>query len=193
MSKTNKPVRKKKGNNPNGTGSPAIIKLSGSEEQKLQIVRKVLMDNYNWWVTGNRKVENAEQLEERLAHFFLTCIENGELPAVEKMALALGVHRQTIWDWEKGSRGPEFSYLIRNAKSMISAIEGELAMKGEIDKTVYIFRAKNFFGMSDRVEHKIDTKNPLEELDSKEAIEKRIKDSIVVDVDDYFIDEVDEQ
>jgi len=42
--------------------------------------------------------------------------------------------------------------IIRNAKDFIATMEAELARDGEINSTVYIFRAKNYFGMVDKQE-----------------------------------------
>jgi hypothetical protein len=41
---------------------------------------------------------------------------------------------------------------VKNAKDFIAAIEAELARDGEINGSVYMFRAKNYFGMVDKQE-----------------------------------------
>ena len=42
--------------------------------------------------------------------------------------------------------------IVKNAKDFIATMEAELARDGEINSTVYIFRAKNHFGMVDKQE-----------------------------------------
>ena len=42
--------------------------------------------------------------------------------------------------------------VIKKAKDFIATMEAELARDGEINSTVYIFRAKNHFGMVDKQE-----------------------------------------
>lgn len=124
-------------------------------------------------------VTNDEECAERLNLFFAKCVETGEIPTVEKMALALGVTRRAIAYWETGERGsPERQAMIMKAKELISAMDAELAMKQKISPVVYIFRAKNFYGMKDQNETVI-THNTAEQ--SAEAIESRYSE--VIDVD----------
>ena len=49
-------------------------------------------------------------------------------------------------------KGDGMSDVIKNAKDFIATMEAELARDGEINSTVYIFRAKNHFGMVDKQE-----------------------------------------
>ena len=49
-------------------------------------------------------------------------------------------------------KGDGMSDVVKNAKDFIATMEAELARDGEINSTVYIFRAKNHFGMVDKQE-----------------------------------------
>ena len=49
-------------------------------------------------------------------------------------------------------KGDGMSDVIKKAKDFIATMEAELARDGEINSTVYIFRAKNHFGMVDKQE-----------------------------------------
>lgn len=94
-----------------------------------------------------------EEFAERLNEFFQRCCENNEIPTVEKMAIALGTYRQHLWEWEvQETKGRLVSDMIKRAKAMISAMDAELAMTGKIQPVVYIFRAKNYYGMKDQVD-----------------------------------------
>lgn len=42
--------------------------------------------------------------------------------------------------------------VVKEAKNLIATIEAELARDGEINGSVYQFRAKNYFGMVDKQE-----------------------------------------
>lgn len=44
------------------------------------------------------------------------------------------------------------SEVVKSAKAFIATVEADLARDGEINSTVYIFRAKNHFGMTDKQE-----------------------------------------
>ena len=95
----------------------------------------------------------GDEFADRLNEFFNHCYEANDIPTVEKLALALGTTRQTLWDWETNERkGRLVSDMIKRAKSIISAMDAELAMTGKIQPVVYIFRAKNYYGMRDQVD-----------------------------------------
>lgn len=94
---------------------------------------------------------------------------------MEKLALALGTAPQTLWDWEvRKTKGSERSEMIKAAKIYLSAIDADLALLGLIDKVVYIFRAKNYYGMKDTQDVVIQAKDPLGEGASREELERRL-------------------
>ena len=49
-------------------------------------------------------------------------------------------------------KGDGMADVVKEAKDFIATMEAELARDGEINSTVYIFRAKNHFGMVDKQE-----------------------------------------
>jgi len=139
-------------------------------------IANALMNGYFWF--NYPMVKNDTECAERLNLFFQRCAETGELPTVEKMALALGVNRKTVYNWETGVSGsPERQEMIIRAKELIAAMDAELAAKQKISPVVYIFRAKNFYGMKDQSETVV-THNKAEQ--SAEAIQSRYE---VIDVD----------
>ena len=96
----------------------------------------------------------SQELEQRFSDLFEMCFHNNFIPTVEALALCSGIDRRTIHDIEVGNthKGDGMSDVIKNAKDFIATLEAELARDGEINSTVYIFRAKNYFGMSDKQE-----------------------------------------
>lgn len=114
-------------------------------------ISRIVRESYQYF---NRKPpkDNAE-IAERLNEYFRQCNEEGQIPTVEDMALALGVWRQRLWDWENDSRSnPERADMVKKAKEIIGGIDAKLAAEGKIPQVVYIFRAKNFYGMKDQQE-----------------------------------------
>lgn len=98
-------------------------------------------------------VKNDEELCERLNWFFQTCAETNQLPTVEKMCLAIGYDRTTVFDYETGRRkgfSPDTANIIKKAKNLIASLDAELAQEGKIQPVVYMFRAKNYYGMRDQ-------------------------------------------
>ena len=143
-----KPVKgKPRGRNGAGTASVKKYTKNVPESDISRIVR----ESYQYF---NRKPpKDDEELADRLNEYFKQCNDEGQIPTVEDMALALGVYRQRLWDWENDSRtNPGRADMIKKAKSIIAGIDAKLAAEGKIPQVVYIFRAKNFYGMKDQQE-----------------------------------------
>ena len=70
------------------------------------------------------------------------------------LALSTGWNRRTLSDIELGvsHKGDGMAEVVSTAKNLIAAAEGQLALTGDINSTVYMFRAKNYHGMVDRQE-----------------------------------------
>jgi len=102
-------------------------------------------------------VKTDTECAERLTEFFQTMCETGEIPTVEKMALALGTTRKTLWEWQTGSQGTERARLIGQAKEMLASMDAELVQRNKIPAVPYIFRAKNYYGMTDTTEISVST------------------------------------
>lgn len=97
---------------------------------------------------------SPQELADRFQKLFDMCFNNNFVPTVEALALCSGWDRRTLWDIENGvsHKGDGMSDVIKKAKDFIATLEAELARDGEINSTVYIFRAKNYFDMSDKQE-----------------------------------------
>lgn len=203
MSKKKETAIKKRGN-PNPVGhknSPMtnplinkdgkLVPLDGALSEKdfeiAQIVNRVLGEAREW--TKFPRVEKTgEAVQERLNLFFDLCRMNGEFPTVEKMALALGVHRQTVWEWENQTKYPDIAYSIKQAKEAIHALEAYLVSTGRMHPTAYIFRAKNNYGMKDQQDVVVTPNNPLGNIEKPDEIAERIENSVVIDHDDLLDD-----
>lgn len=106
-------------------------------------------------------VSSDEECRDRLAWFFDACGETGQLPTVEKMIMALGAVKSTVWNWENGiGCSSERMNLIKKAKEFIASFESAMVTEGKINPVVYIFRAKNYFGMKDQQDITIRPDNP---------------------------------
>lgn len=128
-----------------------------------------------------RAVETPEQCAERLNWFFKTCEETQQLPTIEKMYLALGMTReQGARDWIKPNTHYEIKQMLFKAKNIIASMDSELASTGVLQPVVYIFRAKNYYSMTDQINIQATTNNPLED---KQLLEERYKDVDIMDAD----------
>lgn len=137
---------------------------------------------------GRNIVKSDEECRERLERFFVECAETGQLPTMEKLFMALGTIRQTVWNWENGiGCSSERMDLIQKAKSFIAAFESEMVTEGKINPVVYIFRAKNYFGMKDQTEVNVNAGSGLGGSTDPDELAKRIEGN-VIDAD-YSVEE----
>jgi hypothetical protein len=132
----------------------ARMQLIEQDDEKRAFVAKAIENNLVFFNAGiQQRVSSDEELCERLNWFFTQCAETQQIPNVEKMANALGYHRNTLLDWENGNTGgfsPYTKDIIKQAKQILASIDAELAQEGKTQPVVYMFRAKNFYGMRDQ-------------------------------------------
>lgn len=141
-----------------------------------EVLGGIISDIGHWF--GSPKVKDDEDCRQRLIAFFEYYAHTGGLPTVEKLALALGTAPQTLWDWEvRKTKGSERSEMIKAAKIYLSAIDADLALLGLVDKVVYIFRAKNYYGLKDTQDIVVQAKDPLGEGASREELERRLMEN----------------
>ena len=120
-------------------------------------------------------VKSDEECRERLYWFFDTCEKTGQLPTVEKMVMALGTVKSTVWDWEQGKKCSQIrADMIKKAKGFIAGFESEMVTEGKINPVVYIFRAKNYFGMKDQQDVVLKPESPLGETVDQARLESTI-------------------
>ena len=119
-------------------------------------------------------VKSDDECRQRLYDFFDTCQKTGQLPTVEKMMMSLGAVKSTVWNWENGNGcSSERMNLIKKAKEFIASFESEMVTEGKINPVVYIFRAKNYFGMKDQQDLVLTPNNPLgQDVPTEQIAEK---------------------
>lgn len=147
------------------------------EDAKVRALRRTMLINS----LNTSRCTTSQQLAERFQQLFELCFHNNFIPTVEALALCSGIDRKTLWQIENGDihKGDGMQDIVKNAKDMIGTMEAELARDGEINPTVYIFRAKNYFGMSDKQEVIVTPNSlPQEQPNADEIIEniKKLKE-----------------
>lgn len=163
-------IEKRKTNNPAGNPESLPSRLNTKQED----IQRIGATVFKWY--GLPPAKTDEEIAERLHYFFKTCIETGEPMTIEKMSLALGYDRTTIYNWSVGKEGstPTRKRLIRNAKEILASFDADMAVEGKINPVVYMFRAKNYFGLKDQQEHVITPNNPLGEIKDTEELQQQI-------------------
>lgn len=158
-------VKKKRGSNyPSNVDSH----LSARPEEISSVV------NHALGLFRCKPCTSDDEVEERIEKYFDDCYTAQRLPTVEGMALALGTVRQTLFDWEKNkTKGHNRSDIIKRAKAAIAEIDAQLVASGKIPQIVYIFRAKNYYGMQDKTEVSLETANPMGESQDQKQLEEK--------------------
>lgn len=139
-----------------GSKSASVEKTTTATKDEI----KQILNNSLYWYK-REIVKSDEECAERLNEFFMRLAETGEIPTVEKMCLALGTVRSTVWEWEQGNQGQTRSNMIKKSKEILASLDAELVSRGKIPQITYIFRAKNFFQMSDKQEFTLIPGNAL--------------------------------
>ena len=169
----NQIVKKKRGGK--------IASVEHNMTAKGEDIKRIGM-NLLYWAKLPKAVTD-EEIAERLEHFFTRCFENKEIPTVEKMSLALGYDRKTLWAWETGGEGstPARRNLIKKAKELIASFDAEMVQEGKLNPVTYIFRAKNYFGLTDKQEYILTPNNPLGEVKDSAEIRQRLSEGVTED------------
>ena len=158
-------------------GKTASLKYNSSA--KAGDIRRIGASLLKWY--NMPKAVTDEEIAQRLEMYFVDTLERGEIPTVEEMSLALGYDRKTLWAWETGGEGstPTRRNLIKRAKEFLAGFDAKLVQENKVNPTTYIFRAKNYFGLKDEVEHVITPNNSLGEYADPNEIQQRLSEGVV--------------
>ena len=136
-----------------------------------------------------------EEIEERIMTFFQWCQKQAHLPTLEELALYCGLTSGQFNAIIKGQKKP-FSertpWILERAKEILKALDAALAEKSQINTVAYIFRAKNFYDMVDKVEHVVATEEPEEHIDIADIQARYALDDSVIDSDYSEVDSVEQ-
>lgn len=122
------------------------------------------------------KVRSDEELAERLDDYFRRCAETGQIPTIEEMSLSTGYTDTILSNWESG-RELGFSkmtaQLVKKAKALVKSFDAKMVIAGKLNFLAYCFRAKNYYGMTDKQEYVLTPNTRSEEEFSAEDIRQR--------------------
>ena len=123
-------------------------------------------------------INSDEEVQQRIEEYFTYCINKDIKLGVEGLAMALGIDRRTLWDWETGrSRaglGSSRSDIIKKAKQFLALYSENLAQNGKINPITWIFQMKNHFGYTDKQEIEVTAKSQLGDNVSPDEIQSKL-------------------
>lgn len=118
---------------------------------------------------------------ERVTWYLDRCEKAGMKPTVTGLCNALGVSRQTLYNWSRGVyRESTHTALIRRYMALLEELWEIEMLEGKINPIVGIFLGKNHFGYTDGREVLISTRDNTPVID-EQALEQKYIDSVVDD------------
>lgn len=148
----------------------ARLKRLEEDDSKRECIGKALNNILAIYDAAVDPPHNDDELCDRLNWFFRTCTETHQIPTVEKMCLALSWTIDHVRDVERGNAkgfSAATARIIKKAKNLIASLDAELALDYKIQPAVYMFRAKNYYGMKDTQDVEISAKPVVEQPDVK--------------------------
>lgn len=128
-------------------------------------------------------IADAEAVEERINWYFTHCIECDIKPGVAGICGALGIDRNTWYQWTAGiNREGTHKSMTKRAQQTLEQLMEQYMMNGKINPVSGIFLLKNHFGYTDKKEVVIQPKNGLEVENQKQLEERYIEDIVEVNV-----------
>lgn len=122
---------------------------------------------------------DENQVAARIGEYFEICIQNDMKPSMAGMALAIGVARETLWQWSVGNnRSDTHTNLIKKAVQMLDSQMVDYMQNGKINPVSGIFLMKNSFGYKDQQEVVVTPSSPLGEQTDPEELRNRYIDSL---------------
>ena len=137
-------------------------------------------------------VQSNEEFLHRIDEYFAMAQQRGLPPTVEEMALYCGYTAQTFKDWTAGRRkgfadepepGLNTATIAKKAIEMMHVVDAVMAETVTKNPAAYIFRSKNYYGMTERQEITITPNENATAPLSAEEIAKRLPDPEQTDYD----------
>lgn len=153
---------------------------------------RIVMTSLKFFDMPRVDLHDPEAVRERLSEYFRIYGEADMKPTVAGMAMALGIHRRTLWaianDQPSGGNGykmilpEETTNLVKKAYEMLETSMEGYASAGKINPVMAIFMMKNHFGYQDKTEYVL-TPNQQQVSDyNAEDISKRyLTDSATIE------------
>ena len=121
------------------------------------------------------RVKSDEEIAERLNwYFFDFCISAQMKPTIDSCAMALGVSRETLNNWENGESGSYKLDTAKKIKALVKMFMESATFEGKLNPIVWMFYGKNYFGMSDKQEVVLTPNQGINDVDVQ-AIQERMK------------------
>ena len=137
--------------------------LAGDLGQEPGDNTRIVQTNMKFFDLPKVDLKDPEAVRERLVEYFKIYGEADLKPTVAGMAMALGIHRRTLWaiandqptgsDGYKASLPEESAHLVKKAYEMLEMSMEAYANAGKINPVMAIFMLKNHWNYQDKTEY----------------------------------------
>ena len=167
------------GKNAQGGKFSPVIGDNGLKHLSKQEISAITSHNLHFLKMGmNVDKNNIAQLENNFIQYIQYCQDNNVKPGNLAAYMAIGIDKTNAYDWENGSRGPEYSHFIKKVKYFCGAIRESLAADSKINPVLAIFWQKNYDGLTDVQHNVLIGGNPLGEMADAKRLEAHFHDSL---------------
>lgn len=97
-----------------------------------------------------RSFTSVKQLQKGIDAYLEDCKANDRPLSVSGLASDLGVCRETVFEYQKGTYGDEYSNPIKKVVQQIESAHAEGLLSGKLNTTGAIFTLKNNHGWKDQ-------------------------------------------
>lgn len=120
-------------------------------------------------------ISDPKQVEARIVEYFKYCVDHDMKAGQEGLCFALGITRQTFWNWASGNLRSETHLVpVKKAQAFLKMNWEQYMLNGKINPVAGIFLAKNQYGYTDKQELEVKPVSPMAEgLSTPEEIQKR--------------------
>ena len=122
------------------------------------------------------KVKDDVELQDRVNDYFNRCVNRGILPTVEEMWMYTGYGESWVADIISGRRRgftPETANILKKARNRMKMIDAKMVESGKLNFLTYCFRAKNYYGMTDKSEITVTPSETRQDEYDPEEIKRR--------------------
>ena len=125
-------------------------------------------------------IKDVAAIQQRIEEYFVWCVEKNEKPSVPGLALAIGIHRMTLWRWSKDTNDPR-NKTICKAYALLEMLATAYLQDGKINPVAGAYILNNGFGYSNTQELVIRPGPPLGEQQDLEKLRQKYADDMVPD------------
>lgn len=163
--------------------NPANRMGFGQAEEDKALVRKLMTETLSSY--RKPRVKSDEEMVQRFDEFYQECAAQGKIPTVEELEFCTGYSHGGLMDICSGRNPgftPETKNIIKRAKEFIKTFDAKLVVTGQLNPVVYIFRAKNFYGMKDQQDITVQAEdNKIRDMSDEEIAKWYLEDGKTVE------------